>query len=642
MPAAANSAPLEALLASIRKRCKSGLWSQGVTLARAGAVAVESQPPRRSCCACGRPGGWWRRRWSSTRRRTSGSATARRASAPASTWRRRRSSLSAKRRERARGAAGASGRRPGRAVGYRFSRARRRAAAGARAASRPDGSEAPLAGTLRARLANPARGGAAAGRGGRSARRPTCWRRRRRRAAACCRREAGRAAADPGRRAARRSSTASRSRSPTRRSCPHATLTDAAGAGGAAEVRLTIAADPRVRAVRQPRASRCARTTGARRCTAWARPSSTGVWLQNLPMRRAVRAPRSWASWSPSCCPIWRGAPRVDMRSNRLPPVVRDLAPRIVLSWIRSRRGLSVLPTLVYGSPPGRAHRRRQAGLPARPGPAARRGRRAARGRAAARRAGSAAGPPHHLRRRRRAPLRRQAEDAGAAISSGDAAGVVKPAATLAPRLRVVGDAAPATQPAVRFELTFEVSRPAGGRQSAGPQRSTPAAVVRAWQEGLGHRAARRRRLGRAAARLAAEARPAGRRSAGRARGRRPPGAPRAAGAGRALRRARAPAAARASIALAPLLERLRAPPRGAAARRSDRHAARLPAAGRRLAAPSCAAPAWAASSPTTWASARRCRRCARSTSASATLVVCPDQRALQLAGRARALPPRR
>ena len=34
---------VDALLASIRKRCKSGLWSQGVTLARTGAVAVESQ-----------------------------------------------------------------------------------------------------------------------------------------------------------------------------------------------------------------------------------------------------------------------------------------------------------------------------------------------------------------------------------------------------------------------------------------------------------------------------------------------------------------------------------------------------------------------------------------------------------------------
>ena len=38
-----SAAALESLLASIRKRCKSGLWSQGVALARAGAVAVESQ-----------------------------------------------------------------------------------------------------------------------------------------------------------------------------------------------------------------------------------------------------------------------------------------------------------------------------------------------------------------------------------------------------------------------------------------------------------------------------------------------------------------------------------------------------------------------------------------------------------------------
>ena len=37
------SSPLEALLASIRKRSKSAIWSQGVTLARAGAVALESR-----------------------------------------------------------------------------------------------------------------------------------------------------------------------------------------------------------------------------------------------------------------------------------------------------------------------------------------------------------------------------------------------------------------------------------------------------------------------------------------------------------------------------------------------------------------------------------------------------------------------
>ena len=37
------STPLTSLLTAIRKRCKSGLWSKGVTLARDGGVAIESQ-----------------------------------------------------------------------------------------------------------------------------------------------------------------------------------------------------------------------------------------------------------------------------------------------------------------------------------------------------------------------------------------------------------------------------------------------------------------------------------------------------------------------------------------------------------------------------------------------------------------------
>ncbi|MES1166164.1 MAG: SWIM zinc finger family protein, partial [Verrucomicrobiota bacterium] len=44
MPAPADPA-LDALLALVRKRCKPALWSQGVTMARAGAVAVESSTP---------------------------------------------------------------------------------------------------------------------------------------------------------------------------------------------------------------------------------------------------------------------------------------------------------------------------------------------------------------------------------------------------------------------------------------------------------------------------------------------------------------------------------------------------------------------------------------------------------------------
>ena len=42
-PEAPNDPKLTALIASVRRRCKPGLWSQGVTLARAGAVTIESR-----------------------------------------------------------------------------------------------------------------------------------------------------------------------------------------------------------------------------------------------------------------------------------------------------------------------------------------------------------------------------------------------------------------------------------------------------------------------------------------------------------------------------------------------------------------------------------------------------------------------
>ena len=63
---------------------------------------------------------------------------------------------------------------------------------------------------------------------------------------------------------------------------------------------------------------------------------------------------------------------------------------------------------------------------------------------------------------------------------------------------------------------------------------------------------------------------------------------------------------------LAPLVEGFEKLPDARAARGSHRDAARLPAAGRQLARASCATRGSAACSPTTWASGRRCRRCAR------------------------------
>src|SRR6266700_2093993 len=44
-PPSSDAAGLTRLVASIRRNCRSGLWSQGVNLARAGGVAVESRSP---------------------------------------------------------------------------------------------------------------------------------------------------------------------------------------------------------------------------------------------------------------------------------------------------------------------------------------------------------------------------------------------------------------------------------------------------------------------------------------------------------------------------------------------------------------------------------------------------------------------
>ena len=72
---------------------------------------------------------------------------------------------------------------------------------------------------------------------------------------------------------------------------------------------------------------------------------------------------------------------------------------------------------------------------------------------------------------------------------AGDAAGIVKPAATLEPRLRVISEGEPGRE-SVRFELTFAavgVVAPRRRRAGATPTGSVDAAaVVRAWQEGLG------------------------------------------------------------------------------------------------------------------------------------------------------------
>ena len=66
----AMTAGLEALFAAIRSACSTSAWSQGVELARAGAVQGEREDEDSWCCAWSRAAGWCRRPCtsSSTRR----------------------------------------------------------------------------------------------------------------------------------------------------------------------------------------------------------------------------------------------------------------------------------------------------------------------------------------------------------------------------------------------------------------------------------------------------------------------------------------------------------------------------------------------------------------------------------------------
>ncbi len=265
---------------------------------------------------------------------------------------------------------------------------------------------------------------------------------------------------------------------------PQATLTDAVGAGGAAEVRLTISADPRVRAVVSAGVA-LGEEDGR---TALYRLGETdiagGLWLHGLPRREAYPA-SALGELVTKRLPDLARRTILDVRSRRLPPVVRDLVPRVVLRLDQVAGGLSVLPALVYGSPPvARIDGERLVHLggpvPIRDAPSEQRALERLRselGLLPGRRTNyTGADAPRFVDK-----LKRWRGDL-----SGDAAGIVKPQIMLQPRLSVVagvgGDA-----DAVRFELTFVPSGAGGGTNGAKSGASVDAAaVVRAWQEGLG------------------------------------------------------------------------------------------------------------------------------------------------------------
>jgi superfamily II DNA or RNA helicase len=237
-------------------------------------------------------------------------------------------------------------------------------------------------------------------------------------------------------------------------------------------VALTIARDPRVTDVPSPGVALCEDVL----CRL-GEVGLTGGYLQNLPLVRTFDERQLGLLTTKELPELARRMP-IEMRTRRLPRVAKDLKPRLQLELTQVGASLSVLPTLVYGSPAcvriddGRMVYLRGA-VPLRDEPAERRLIAQLRddlnmvpGRRASFEGADAARIADRLKRWR-----------GDLV--GEAAGVVNPALRLEPRLMVTsadGDGLPQ----VRFELKFEV---VGGE---GSRTVDAGAVVRAWQEGLG------------------------------------------------------------------------------------------------------------------------------------------------------------
>jgi hypothetical protein len=472
MPDPVPSTPLDALLASIRRRCKPGLWSQGVTLARAGAVTVESTSAEEIVLRVRAPGRVVAPTVVLYPTENESECDCPGRVSPCEHVAAAAISLSAP-KEKEDGAAPAP--RPVARVGYRFTRGEGGLRL-ARVLVEADGSEEPLSGALASRLADPAQAARlqveevdlradalleiGGGAGNRGVLPPTKLDGLLQILAG-----AGQVKLDGAPIAISEEEL-----------LPVATLTDTAGPGGASEVRLTIAADPRVRAAVAAGVVLC-EDEGRASLHRLGEIELGGVWLQNLPVRRMFAA-AEMGELVTVVLPDLARRTALEVRSDRLPPVVRNLAPRIVLKLDQTATGLSVLPALVYGSPPvaridagklvylrgpvplrdvpaeGRVVERLRAELDLLPG---------------RRTSYDGADAPRFV-----AKLARWRGDL-----AGDAAGIVKPAATLEPRLRVISEGAPGREQ-VRFELTFA----AVGGASGGSVEAT--AVVRAWQEGLG------------------------------------------------------------------------------------------------------------------------------------------------------------
>jgi len=206
----------------------------------------------------------------------------------------------------------------------------------------------------------------------------------------------------------------------------------------------------------------------------------TGPRLEHLPQER-VFSPQQMGDLTGKVLPDLARRLPVDVRSQRLPRIDKTLQPRISLELDKLDTGLSVLPTLVYGSPPTvRIDNGRMVYL---------------QGAVPVRDEAAEQKLIHGLRDElNMVPGRRVTVQGKEAVQladklrrwrgglTGNAAQVVSPNVKLRPVMDVKAHAPEAGAPRVEFDFAFEVEGAAPGA----PRRVDAEAVMRAYEEGLG------------------------------------------------------------------------------------------------------------------------------------------------------------
>jgi hypothetical protein len=254
------------------------------------------------------------------------------------------------------------------------------------------------------------------------------------------------------------------------------------------EVTLTIEASPAIREVVSAGVALIAEDADSLALQRLGELELTGPFLQHVPQVRTF-APRELGTLAGTVLPDLARRIEIDVRSRRLPRLVRDVAPRLVLDLAHVGESLSVLPTLVYGAPPfARVEVGAQKLVLLRPeGPVP------VRDPAAERALVLKLREELDLLPGRRttfagmdAPRFAEKLKRWRGGLTGDATAVVGEARKLRPRLELsTTPAADGGPPHVTFDFRFEVEGARGGEGR--PDATVDAeAVMRAWREGLG------------------------------------------------------------------------------------------------------------------------------------------------------------